>query len=344
MLLRGDGVGPSPSSLANVEAIGLAIGHGENSMELRNFGRSGLRGSLIGLGCNNFGDRVTPGQARGIVDRALDLGVTFFDTADRYGGPGTSEEILGEIFGKRRNDIVLATKFGISIEDRTALAGASRRYIRSAVEGSLRRLKTDWIDLYQVHRPDPGTPIEETLRTLNDLIHEGKVRYIGLSNFAAWQVAEAEWTARELGIERFVSVQDEYSLADRDIEKELIPTIKAYDLGFFPYRPLASGILTGKYRRSQPPPEGTRMAKLKRHADKYMRDTNFDVAERLGDFAAERGHSLTELAFSWLAAQPFVSSIIPGASTPEQVEENVAAIGWKLSSEDLTEIDRLVGR
>lgn len=313
-------------------------------MELRNFGRSGLQGSLIGLGCNNFGDRTPLSDARSIVHRALDLGVTFFDTADRYGGPGASEEILGEILGQRRKDIVLATKFGISIYDRTALAGASRSYIRSAVEDSLRRLKTDWIDLYQVHQPDPNTPIEETLRTLDDLIHEGKVRYIGLSNFAAWQVAEAEWTARELGIERFVSVQDEYSLAYRDIERELVPAIKEYGLGLLPYRPLASGILTGKYRRDQAPPEGSRLAKMKRHADKYMRGANFDVAEPLGEFAAARGHSLTELAFSWLAAQSFVSSIIPGASTPEQVEENVAAVGWKLSPEDLVEIDRLSGR
>jgi len=313
-------------------------------MEIRNFGRSGLRGSLIGLGCNNFGDRIALEDARKIVHRALDLGVTFFDTADRYGGPGTSEQILGEIFGQRRNDIILATKFGISLQDRTALAGASRGYIRSAIEGSLKRLKTDWIDLYQVHRPDPRTPIEETIRTLDDLIHEGKVRYIGTSNFAAWQVSEAEFMAREIGVERFVSVQDEYSLAYRGAEKELIPAIKAYDLGFMPYRPLASGILTGKYRRDQSPPEGTRMAKMKRHADKYMRDANFDVVERLGEFAAARGHSLIELAFSWLAAQTFVSSIIPGASTPDQVAANVAAVGWKLSPEELTEIDLVVGR
>lgn len=313
-------------------------------MEIRNFGRSGLRGSLIGLGCNNFGDRTGLDDAREIVHRALDLGITFFDTADRYGGPGASEEILGKILGERRNDIVLATKFGISLEDRTALAGASRSYIRSAVEGSLRRLKTDWIDLYQVHKPDPQTPIEETLRTLDDLVHEGKVRYIGTSNFAAWQVAEAEWTARELGCERFISVQDEYSLAYRGAEKELIPAIKAYDLGFMPYRPLASGILTGKYRRDQPPPEGTRLAKMKRHADKYLSEANFDVVERLGEFAAARGHSLTELAFAWLAAQDFVSSIIPGASTPRQVEENVAAVEWTLEPEDLAEIDRLIGR
>jgi aryl-alcohol dehydrogenase-like predicted oxidoreductase len=312
-------------------------------MELRNLGRSGLRVSLIGLGCNNFGARQGVDDARKVVDRALDLGITFFDTADRYGGPGTSETILGEILGSRRQDIVLATKFGISLQDRTALAGASRRYIRTAVEGSLKRLKTDWIDLYQVHRPDPLTPIEETLRTLDDLVHEGKVRYIGTSNFAAWQVADAEWTARAIHSERFVSVQDEYSLAYRGIEKELVPAVREYGLGLLPYRPLASGLLTGKYRRDQPLPVEGRLSKLKHHADKYLSEANLDTVERLAAFARDRGCKLTELAFSWLAAQPFVSSIIPGASTPAQVEENLAAVEYRLSPEDLAEIDRLTG-
>jgi aryl-alcohol dehydrogenase-like predicted oxidoreductase len=313
-------------------------------LELRNLGQSGLRVSLIGLGCNNFGERVGLEDARPIVHKALDLGVSFFDTADRYGGAGASEAVLGEIFGPRRKDIVLATKFGISLSDRRALAGASRGYIMSAVEASLKRLKTDWIDLYQVHRPDPLTPIEETLRALDDLIHQGKVRYIGTSNFAAWQVVEAEWTARAIGTERFVSVQDEYSLAYRGHDRELIPAIKAHDLGLLPYRPLASGILTGKYRRNEPLPAGTRMAKMKHHADKYVRDANFDVAEGVAEFAAARGRTLTEIAFSWLAAQPFVSSIIPGATKPEQVEENIAAAGWRLTPEDLAEIDRITVR
>ena len=310
-------------------------------MELRNLGRSGLRVSLVGLGCNNFGDRLGLDDARKVVERALDLGITFFDTADRYGGPGASETILGEILGRRRQNIVLATKFGISLQDRTALAGASRRYIRTAVEGSLKRLKTDWIDLYQVHQPDPLTPIEETLRTLDDLVHEGKVRCIGTSNFAAWQVADAEWTARAVDSERFVSVQDEYSLAYRGHEKELIPAVREYGLGFLPYRPLASGLLTGKYRRDQPPAEGTRLSKMKHHAEKYLSDANFDTIERLGAFARQRGCKMTELAFSWLAAQPFVSSIIPGASTPAQLEENLAAAAYRLTPEDLAEIDRL---
>jgi aryl-alcohol dehydrogenase-like predicted oxidoreductase len=310
-------------------------------MELRNLGRSGLRVSLIGLGCNNFGDRIGLDGARAIVDRAFDLGITFLDTADRYGGAGTSETILGEILGSRRQDIVLATKFGISLQDRRALAGASRRYIRTAVEGSLKRLKTDWIDLYQVHRPDPLTPIEETLRTLDDLIHEGKVRYIGTSNFDAWRVAEAEWTARAIGTERFVSVQNEYSLAYRGIERELVPAVREYGLGLLPYRPLASGLLTGKYGRDRPPPEDSRLSKLKHHAAKYLSERNLETVERLDGFARERGCKLTELAVSWLAAQPFVSSIIPGASTPAQVEENLAAAEYRLTPEDLAEIDRL---
>ena len=313
-------------------------------MEIRNLGRSGLRISLIGLGCNNFGERMALKPARKVVHRALDLGVTFFDTADRYGGVGGSETILGEIFGPRRQDIVLATKFGITPGDRERLAGASRRYIMMAVEASLKRLKTDWIDLYQVHRADENTPIEETLRAFDDLIRQGKVRYGGVSNFAAWQVAEAEWTGRNLGINRPVSVQDEYSLAYRGHEKELIPAIEAYGLGFLPYRPLASGILTGKYRRDQPPPPGTRMAQMKHHAAKYFKDANFDLAEALRAFAESRGHTLIELAFSWLASKPFVSSIIPGASSPEQVQQNVAAVGWQLSADELKEIDKILAR
>jgi aryl-alcohol dehydrogenase-like predicted oxidoreductase len=310
-------------------------------METRKLGNSDLEVSVVGLGANNFGGRMDLEATRRVVHKALDLGVTLIDTADSYGSNGASEDCLGRILGARRKDIVLATKFGISLDDRTALAGASRRYIMAAVEASLKRLKTDWIDLYQVHRPDPETPIEETLRALDDLVHSGKVRYIGISNFAAWQVAEAEWTARSIGTTRFASVQDEYSLAFRGHEKELIPAIEAYGLGFLPYRPLASGILSGKYRRGAAPPAGTRMARLKHHAAKYLRDEKLDVAERLEDFAAARGHALIELAFSWLAAKPFVSSIIPGAMTPEQVAQNVAVAGWRLTPEELAEIDRI---
>jgi len=213
-------------------------------MEVRNLGRSGLRVSLIGLGCNNFGERLNLEETRAIVDRALDLGITFFDTADRYGGDGRSETQLGQVLGPRRKDIVLATKFGWDLNKRGVIAGGSRRYVMSAVEGSLRRLKTDWIDLYQMHTPDPNTPIEETLRALDDLIRDGKVRYIGLSNFPAWQVVDALWTSRTIRVNRIISVQDEYSLAYRGHEKALLPAVRAHDIGFIPYRPLASGVLT----------------------------------------------------------------------------------------------------
>jgi aryl-alcohol dehydrogenase-like predicted oxidoreductase len=310
-------------------------------MKTRNLGTSGLRVSLVGLGCNNFGERVELERARAIVHRALDLGVTLFDTADRYGGDGASESALGEIFGSRRKDIVLATKFGLSLTERRVVAGASRGYIMTAVEGSLRRLRTDWIDLYQVHTPDPRTPIEETLRALEDLVWQGKVRYTGVSNFPAWRVVETVWTGRTHNLAGISSVQDEYSLIFRGHEAELIPAIEACGLGFLPYRPLASGILTGKYQRGESPPEGTRMARQRHQIGKYMRDANFDKAEKLHAFAIERGHTLTELACSWLAAKPFVSSIIPGATTVEQVETNVSAVNWKLTADDLEEIDRL---
>jgi aryl-alcohol dehydrogenase-like predicted oxidoreductase len=312
-------------------------------MEMRKLGRSGLGVSLIGLGCNNFGERVEFETARQIVHKALDLGVAFFDTADRYGGIGGSEKALGEIFGPKRKEIVLATKFGIDPANRRQISGASRRYIMSAVEASLTRLKTDWIDLYQIHRPDPGTPIEETVRAFDDLIKDGKVRYWGVSNFAGWQTTEAHWTAKHLGLNLPISVQDEYSLAYRGHEQELIPAMVAGGMGLLPYRPLASGILTGKYKRNAPLPEGSRLAKMKHHADKYAQDANFDVAEKLGVFAEARGHKLTELAFAWLAAKPFVSSIIPGATSPAQVEENVAAASkWRLTADDLAEIDKIL--
>lgn len=310
-------------------------------MEIRNMGGSGLRVSLIGLGCNNFGERVELDDARPVVHKALDLGITFFDTADRYGSDGRSEIVLGELLGVRRKDIVLATKFGFDLNKRGVIAGGSRRYVMKAVEDSLRRLRTDWIDLYQMHTPDPDTPIEETLGVLDDLVHAGKIRYFGLSNFAGWQVAEAEWTARIAGLNRCVSVQDEYSLIYRGHEKELIPAVEAYGLGFLPYRPLASGLLTGKYKRNEAPPPGTRFANLQRHADKYASDRNFDVAERVEAFARDGGWAPADLALAWLASKPFVASVIPGASRPEQVEANVNALSRRLTGGELAELDRI---
>ena len=310
-------------------------------MELRNLGRSGLRVSAIGLGCNNFGGRIGMEASRAVVHAALDAGITLFDTADAYGERGGSETALGEILGPRRKDIVLATKFALPMDDAETLKGASRRYIMQAVEASLRRLRTDWIDLYQQHRPDPLTPIEETLRALEDLTRAGKIRYAGCSNLPAWQVADADWTARHLGIPGFVSCQDELSLLVRGNEAELMPAMCAHGLGLLPYFPLASGLLTGKYRRNQPMPEGARLTGTQRLADRYLPDANWAAAERLQDFAEARGHTILELAFSWLLAQAPVSSVIAGATRPEQVQANVAAGGWMLTSEDLAEVDRI---
>jgi len=312
-------------------------------MELRNLGRSGLRVSLVGLGCNNFGQRVDLETARRVVHRALELGITLLDTADIYGGRGGSEEALGQILGDRRKDIVLASKFGMAMDEADILKGASRRYIMRAVEASLRRLRTDWIDLYQVHRFDPLTPIEETMRALDDLIRQGKVRYIGCSNFPAWRVGEAQWTARHLNLNGFVSIQDEYSLLVRDIERDLIPAARAYGLGLLPYFPLASGLLTGKYRKGEAPAADTRFAKMANLAERYLTEANFALAEKLAAFAKARGHTLLELAFAWLAAREPVASVIAGATRPEQVEQNVKAVEWKLTPEDLAEIDRLSG-
>jgi len=309
-------------------------------MQFRNLGKSGLRVSVIGLGCNNFGGRLDLDGTRKVVHKALDLGITLFDTADVYGNKGGSEDLMGQVLGDRRKDIVLATKFGMAM-DNAEKKGASRRYIFSAVEASLRRLRTDWIDLYQLHQPDPLTPIEETLRALDDLVKQGKIRYTGCSNLAAWQVVEAQWTARHLSLNAFASCQDEYSLLVRNIERQLMPAIQAYGLGLLPYFPLASGLLTGKYRRGKPMPEGARLTTTSRFAEGYLTEANWEKVERLAEFCATRGHTMIELAFSWLAAQPAVSSVIAGATKPEQLEQNVNAANWALTSEDLAAIDQI---
>src|ERR1700720_468379 len=246
--------------------------------------------SVVGLGCNNFGGRIDFETTKKVVHKALDLGITFFDEADTYGDPrGSSETCLGQILGDRRKDIVLATKFARPMDAAGRFQGASRRYIMAEVEASLRRLKTDWIDLYQLHQPDPLTPIEETLRTLDDLVRQGKVRYIGCSNLPAWQVVEAQWTAKHLGLNAFVSAQDEYSLVVRGIDRELIPALQAYDMGLLPFFPLASGLLTGKYQRNAPMPAGTRLTNTQRLAERFLTEANWQIAEQLKDFAATRG-------------------------------------------------------
>jgi aryl-alcohol dehydrogenase-like predicted oxidoreductase len=309
-------------------------------MEFRNVGKSDLRVSLVGLGCNNFG--VLPLEAsRRVVDRALELGVTLFDTADVYGNRGGSEEQLGAILGARRKDIVLATKFGMQMDDGGTKSGASRRYILEAAEASLKRLKTDWIDLYQLHRPDPNTPLEETLAALNELVRQGKVRHIGCSNLSAAQVREAANIARERKLTPFISAQDEYSLLKRDIEGALVAALEANGMGLLPYFPLASGLLTGKYKQGAELPAGTRMSVMKRLAERYMTERNWTIVGELEAFCAARGHSLLELAFSWLASRRCLSSIIAGATRPEQVEQNVQAANWTLTPDELAEVDRI---
>jgi aryl-alcohol dehydrogenase-like predicted oxidoreductase len=310
-------------------------------MKQQNLGRSGLKVSLVGLGCNNFGGRLDLAGSKAVVHKALDVGVTLFDTADIYGNRGGSETALGEILGARRKDIVLATKFGGPMDEPGGLKGGSRRYIMTAVEASLKRLKTDWIDLYQFHFPDPQTPMEETLRALDDLVRHGKVRYIGCSNQPAWRVVESVWTARQAGIAGFVSCQDEYSLVYRKPEADLIPAMNAYGLGLLPYYPLASGLLTGKYRRGDNLPPGTRFANNAALAPRYLTERNWERVEGLRAFAESRGKTLVQLAFSWLAARPAVSSVIAGAMTPEQVETNVASASWSLTAEEMQEIDKL---
>ena len=310
-------------------------------MQFRNLGRSGLRVSLVGLGCNNFGGRIDLEATLKVVDAAIEHGITLFDTADIYGARGGSETALGEVLGARRKQIVLASKFGMNMDDEGIKKGGSRAYIMNAVEDSLRRLRTDWLDLYQIHRFDPLTPIDETLRALEDLTRQGKVRYIGCSNFAPWQMADAAWAARDLNVAGFASCQDEYSLLVRGAERELIPAARHYGMGLLPYFPLANGALTGKYKRNAPMPEGARLTKLPQRAGEIFSDANWTRIEKLTAFAEARGKTLVELAFSWLAAQPVVSSVIAGATRPEQVAANVKAAEWALSAEELAEIDKI---
>ena len=310
-------------------------------MEQRNLGRSGLIVSAVGLGCNNFGGRIDYAATRAVVHKALDLGITFFDTSDTYGESGGSEEQLGRALAGRRHEIVLASKFARPMDREGRLQGASRHYIMSAVEASLKRLNTDYIDLYQQHIADPKTPIEETLRALDDLVQQGKVRYIGCSTLSAWQVVEAQWVSTHLGLQRYVSCQERYSLIDRDLDRELMPVIESYGLGLIPFSPLADGLLTGKYRRNAPMPAAARLTTTPRAAERRLTERNWAVVERLSDFCEARGHDLLELALSWLLHRPRVASVIAGATSAAQVEANVRAGSWALSREDMDEIDRL---
>jgi aryl-alcohol dehydrogenase-like predicted oxidoreductase len=293
------------------------------------------------LGTNNFGARIDIDQTRAVIDRALDHGITLFDTADTYGS-GKSEEFIGECLGNRRHDVVIATKFGVPMGESPYSRGSSRRYIMQAAEASLRRLKTDYIDLYQFHRADAETPIVESLQALEDLVRQGKVRYIGHCNFAAWQIVDAQWTAKTEHLVRPISAQHEYSLLDRAAQADVIPAARAMGLGVLPYYPLASGFLTGKYRQGAALPEGARLTKAPaQRSARVLTDRNFELLEKWQALAAERGHSITELAVAWLLAHPEVGSVIAGATQPEQVDQNVAAGRWQLSAEDLAAVPGL---
>ena len=316
--------------------------------EYRRLGNSGLTVSVVGLGCNNlgrsqYGDGIAGGDGRR-RPCSFDAGITFFDVADTYGRePGLSETMLGKALAGRRDDAVVGTKFGMDMHGANGNdfgARGSRRYIVKAAEASLRRLGTDWIDLYQFHTPDPLTPIDETLAALDDLVTSGKVRYIGHSNRAGWQIAEAEFVARGRGGARFISTQNHYNLLDRRAEQEITPAAEAYGLGVLPYFPLANGLLTGKYAPGKAP-EGSRLSHTRTN---LVHDADWDQLDKFSAFAAERGLSEIQVAFSWLAAQPSVSSVIAGATRPEQVRENAAAVAWVPTADELAQLDEIFPR
>jgi len=314
-------------------------------MSYRRLGASGLVVSVVGIGCNNFGRALDAEASRDVVDAAFDAGITLFDTADIYGDPhGGSEAFLGAALKGRRDEIVLATKFGMTMHGLNGPdhnARGSRRYIVRAVEASLRRLDTDYIDLYQLHQPDPATPIGETLAALDDLVRAGKVRYLGNSNFSGWQIADADWTARAANLTPFISAQNQYSLLQRRAENEVVPACQHFGLGLLPYFPLDSGLLTGKYRRGEQPPAGTRLS-LERF-QRWLTDVDWDTIEALTAFGAERGRSLLDVAIAGLAARPAVTAVIAGATSAEQVRANARAGAWALSTADLAALDDILG-
>ncbi|MFI5953367.1 aldo/keto reductase [Cryptosporangium sp. NPDC051539] len=311
-------------------------------MRYLSLGNSGLQVSAVGLGCNNFGGRLDVDATRAVVDAALDVGITLLDTAESYGGRGASELVLGEVLAGRRDEVVLATKFGSQGSDLgygpAAGAKGGRAYVRRAVEESLRRLRTDHIDLLQLHTPDPVTPIAETLVALDELVKAGKVRYLGHSNFRGWQLAEAAHVARELGTVPFISAQNHWSLLERDVERELVPAALHYGIGVLPYFPLANGLLTGKIRRGQPVPENTRLA----GRDSYVTEAKLDRVEALAQWGAEAGRSLLEIAIGGLAARPGCGSVIAGATSAEQARANAAAGEWLPGADELAAIDEIV--
>ena len=313
-------------------------------MEYRKLGNSGLKVSELGLGANNFGWWVDEQTSIAVINHALDIGINYIDTADMYDS-GRSEEFVGKAIRGKRVDVIIATKFaavmGESLNDR----GGSRWYVTRAVEASLKRLNTDYIDLYQMHFPDPTTPIEETLRALDDLVKTGKVRYIGCSNFAAWQLSEALWTSRVNNLNSFVTVQPKYNLFERQIEQELVPCCKAHGVGVIPWGPLAGGFLTGKYRRGEQPPTpatGAMPAKaFHRLYNTVLTDANWDRLGKLDAFANTRGHKVGELAIAWLLWHPWLSTVIAGATSPEQLDANVVGANWKLTAEEVDQVEQI---
>src|SRR4051794_39010755 len=314
-------------------------------MNYRRLGDSGLVVSVVGVGCNNFGRKLDADGSKVVVDAAVDAGITLFDTADIYGTPhGASEELLGSALqGHHRDEVIVATKFGMDMEGENGTdfsPRGGRRYIVRAVEASLRRLQTDYIDLYQLHTPDPATPVEETLAALDDLVKAGKVRYIGNSNFTGWQIADAAWTARTRYLTPFVSAQNQYSLLHRDVEAEVIPACERFGLGFLPFFPLDSGLLTGKYKRGQAAPEGSRMSQQRYEA--WLASAPWDTIEAIEAYAAKRGRSMLDVAIGGLAARRGVTSVIAGAATPEQVRANAAAGTWRPSPDDRAALDEVL--
>ncbi len=309
-------------------------------MEYRKLGNSGLKVSEIGLGGDTFGRWADEQTSIAIINHALDLGINFIDTADVYGGRGQSEEFIGKVVKGKRSKVFIATKFRTAMGEGPNEGGGSRHHIMSAVDASLRRLNTDHIDLYQIHSPDSTTPIEETLRALDDLVHAGKVRYIGCSNFAAWQLCEALWISKVNNLHSFVTEQPQYNLIDRHIEQDLVPCCQTYGIGVIPYYPLAAGFLTGKYRRGEAPPAGSRFNSEPSYLQ-ILSDANFDKLDKLQTFASQRGHSITELAIAWLLSHPWVSTVISGATKIEQVSANVAAVEWKLTANEVAQLEKI---
>lgn len=314
-------------------------------MEYRKLGHSGLQVSVVGLGTNNFGGRIDQERSSSVLHQALEEGINLIDTANSYGAT-KSEEFIGTILKEDglRNRFLIATKVSSPVGEGPNGRGNSRHHIMEQVDASLSRLQTDHIDLYQLHFVDPNTPIEETLRALDDLVHHGKVRYIGCSNFAAWQACEAMWTSRSQNLAPFVSVQPEYNMLNRSIERELVPFCHEYNLGILPFFPLASGFLTGKYRQGEAVPEGTRLASNTRAQERALTEKNFNMLSRLEGFAEERGRPMVELAIAWLLANTAVSSVIAGATRPEQVTANANAADWHLTAEEMGQIDELLSQ